>query len=128
MKNLFTLIGFFIFMALWGKLISWGLSFGTPDYPYLRARFGTVLWHSSDSNGKFLGAYNDPTAVDHYYCYYPKTEAKSNIELKQVNNIGDCKDWYGAIAVREAGWTSEKEKYWWSREQHIADCNGCSDL
>ena len=68
-------------------------SFSFPDYPMLRERFGTILHHSSDKDGVYMGSYNDPTAVDHIYCYYPKAAANSKLLIKRQDN-GDCNDWY----------------------------------
>ena len=113
---------FGLFFIGWGWLINY--LFATPhlpDYPFLRERFGTIMWHSSDANGEFLGGYKDPQAIDHIYCYYPKGQAQSKIIIKRVDNMDDCRDWDGAVVFREAEWASEREKYWWSAEQYAKE-------
>ena len=107
---------FILFWLGWSATILFFLSFGS-EYPMLRARFGTILHHSSDSGG-----------VEHIYCYYPKGQARSEIVIKKVNSLDQCEDWLGMIIFMEADWASEREKYWWSREQHLKDCNDCNDL
>ena len=90
-------------------------TFSFPDYPFLRARLGTILHHSSDQGG-----------VAHNYCYYPKNGI-SKLIIQRVDN-GDCSNWYGQIILYEGDWVSEREKYWWSRKQHLKDCRDCIDL
>lgn len=81
------------------------------ESPELRARLGTVLWHSSDQNGIYQAAYHDNQAVDHTYCYYPKSTAVSHLMLVRKDN-GDCSDYLGEVIIRESPWVSEREKYW----------------
>lgn len=95
------------------------------DSPQLRARLGTILWHSSDRNDKTDQAIFDPNSVAHTYCYYPKGSTQYSNKsgeyiIKRVDN-GDCNGWYGQASFHEASWVSEKEKIWWSREQRIED-------
>lgn len=112
-----TKLGFILFYALWAEIVIFLYADPIePDYPMLRARFGTIMHHSSDSLG-----------VAHTYCYYPKAEAKSNLIIKRQDN-DDCSQWYGQIVFYEGSYVSEREKYWWSKEQHIKDCAGCDDL
>ena len=82
------------------------------EYPHLKERLGTILWHSSDKDGVYQGSYNDPYAVDHNYCYYPKPEAETTLVIKRVDS-GDCSQWYGQIIIREGDWVSEQEKFQW---------------
>lgn len=82
----------------------------------LRTRLGTILHHSSDEG-----------EVAHIYCYYPKAATGSKIILKRQDS-GDCSNWFGQIILYEGWWVSEKEKFWWSREQHLKDCEDCEDL
>lgn len=81
------------------------------DSPKLRDRLGTVLSHSSDQNGVYQSAYQDPKAVDHIYCYYPKGTADSNLILVRKDD-GDCSNYLGAVIIRESSWVSEEEKLW----------------
>ncbi|MDO8498405.1 MAG: hypothetical protein Q7S44_01330, partial [bacterium] len=87
-----------------------------PEYPMLRARFGTIMHHSSDGLGEA-----------HIYCYYPKAEAETQLIIRRQDD-GDCSKWYGQTVFYEGPHLSEREKYWWSKEQHIKDCAGCDDL
>ena len=114
LKVIIIMIVVFLFMFFWSKLIITLLSFGEEvDKPYLRERFGTIMWHSSDKDGIYLGSYNDPDAVDHIYCYNPKAEAHSKIYLKLAKSWEDCSNWYGAVIFREGAWVREREKYDW---------------
>lgn len=128
MKKVFLIPSFIFFYALWVIIITFlSAPPSEPDYPMLRARFGTIMHHSSDGLGKVGGAINDPNAVAHTYCYYPKAEAESKLIIKRQDD-GDCSKWYGQIVFYESSYVSEREKYWWSKEQHIKDCAGCDDL
>lgn len=85
------------------------------EFPSLRARLGTVMWHSSDYGG-----------VDHLYCYYPKSETGYNNKageylLKRVQQLTDCQGWLGLVNFKEGSWVSEREKVWWSQHQKAAD-------
>lgn len=100
----------------WVILITKLLNFAPPEeYPTLRTRLGTVLHHSSDINGVYLGAYKNSAAVDHIYCYYPK--GKVGKVIKQAQKITDCAEFFGTLVIREPGWVSEYQKFWWSKEQ-----------
>lgn len=106
------MIVLFIFFIFWGKFIHLIFNLGSSDYPRLRERFGTVLWHSSDKDGIFLGSYNDPKAIDHNYCYYPKN-GSSKLIIQRIDS-DDCSNWYGQVILKEAEWVSEREKYYWN--------------
>lgn len=82
------------------------------ESPMLRARLGTVLWHSSDQNGIYQAANQDYLAVDHVYCYYPKSAAASGLILVRKDD-GDCSNYLGEAIIHESPWVSEREKYWW---------------
>ncbi len=128
MNKRFFIPGFIIFYALWVIMITFLIAPPSePEYPMFRARFGTIMHHSSDRLGKVGGAINDPNAVAHTYCYYPKAKAESKLLIKRQGD-GDCSKWYGQITFYEDSYVSEKEKYWWSKEQHIQDCEDCDDL
>lgn len=90
---------------------------GGMDLPFLRERFGTVMWHSSDKEGVYLGSYQDPNAQDHVYCYYPTEAAQSALMIKKVEKITDCQNWLGIAIFREGSWVSEREKYYWPMVQ-----------
>ncbi len=91
------------------------------DSPQLRARFGTILWHSSDRNGKTYDAMNDPNSEAHTYCYYPKSSTtysnKSGEYIIKRQDDGDCSGWYGEAIFHEGSWVSELEKIWWNKHQ-----------
>ena len=117
MKDLLKV--FLIFLAililwfLWGKLIYFlfvGLGNRFSEIPILKERFGTIMWHSNDKDGIYLGSFNNPNTVDHIYCYYPKASTNSKILIKRQDN-GDCSDWYGSVIFREGSWVSEIQKY-----------------
>ena len=111
LKVLFIFLIVLILWFLWGLIINF--LFNTPhgkEFPQLKERFGTIMWHSNDKDGIYLGSFNDPNAVDHIYCYYPKGIAQSKIILKRQDN-GDCSDWYGQVIFREGSWVSEAQKY-----------------
>jgi hypothetical protein len=91
------------------------------DSPELRSRFGTILWHSSDRNGRTSEAMYDPKSVTHTYCYYPMGSTTYNNKsgeyiIKREDN-GDCTGWYGAAIFHEGDWVSEKEKIWWNNNE-----------
>ena len=120
MKDLLKVLLIFlivlIFWFLWGKLIYFlfvDLGNRFSEAPMLKERFGTIMWHSNDKDGIYLGSFNDPNAIDHIYCYYPKASAKTNLIIKRQDN-GDCSNWYGQTVFREASWVSEREKYDWN--------------
>lgn len=95
------------------------------DSPILRTRLGTILWHSSDLNGKTGEAVYDPDSQAHIYCYYPKNEAeyerRGEYIIKRVENISSCRNWYGAAIFHEESWVSEREKIWWSKNQKLLE-------
>lgn len=85
------------------------------DSPQLRARFGTMLSHSSDIGGD-----------EHLYCYYPKGNTTYHNKsgeyiIKRAENINECNYWFGAVVFNEGWWVSEKEKLWWSDKQKLGD-------
>lgn len=91
------------------------------EFPELRARFGTVMWHSEDSNG-ILDASIDPEL--HTYCYYPSSGVSYPLKggeyiLKRVKNYQSCNGWYGIVELKESYWVSEREKLWWDNNQDI---------
>ena len=93
--------------------------------PQLRNRLGTILWHSSDKNGKTDGAIFDPNYVAHTYCYYPKGSTiysnKAGEYIIKREDSGDCAGWLGKVIFHESFWVSEKEKIWWSKKQKIEE-------
>lgn len=93
--------------------------------PQLRARLGTILWHSSDRNGRTDEAIYDPNSVAHTYCYYPKGSTqyfnKSGEYIIKREDSGDCSGWLGQAIFYEGYWVSEKEKIWWSKEQRLEE-------
>lgn len=95
------------------------------DTPELRARFGTIMWHSSDRNGRTGEAVADPGAVTHIYCYYPKGSTqypgKSGEYIIKREDSGDCTGWYGQAIFYEGSWVSEREKIWWSKNQKLQE-------
>ena len=123
----FLILFLIIFWFSWIKLISFLFMSTSIEYPSLRARLGTVLSHSSDGNGQFLGAIYDSNAHIHNYCLYPKPEANAKVILERRDNE-DCSKWYGQLIFYEGWWVSEIEKFWWDRKQHISDCGDCTDL
>lgn len=97
------------------------------EFPALRARFGTIVYHSSDKDGVFQGSYNDPNSVEHTYCYYPKGSTQypnkgGEYIIKLVEDPLECsRDWYGSFTAQEGSWISEKEKLWLTRQEYEAD-------
>ncbi len=95
------------------------------ESPQLRARLGTILWHSSDKNGKTGGAVSDPNAVAHTYCYYPKGDTtypnKSGEFIIKREDKADCSGWYGQAIFHEGSWVSEREKIWWNKDQKLEE-------
>lgn len=125
MKNSIHLV---LFLAFWYYLSYQFFIYKSDvvgDSPQLRARFGTILSHSSDSNGKAGEAIHDPNAKAHTYCYYPKGSTqysgKSGEYIIKREDNGQCSGWYGAIIFYEGSWVSEKEKIWWSKTQKLED-------
>lgn len=103
-------------MTLVSKLFNFSPS---EEYPMLRTRLGTILHHSSDQNGVYLGAFRDPKAVDHIYCYYPKSN--DNQLIQRANNLSECQNFAGTVIIHEPSWVSEYQKFWWSKEQEQTD-------
>lgn len=86
-------------------------------FPHLRARFGTILSHSSDINPKI----DINSLEEHAYCYYPKSDASFENKageyiIKKVVSIEECSSWLGAVIFTEGNWVSEREKLWWSMD------------
>ncbi len=84
------------------------------DSPVLRARLGTILWHSSGKDGP-----------SHTYCYYPKGSTqytnKGGEYIIKREDSEDCSGWYGQVTFNEGYWVSEREKIWWSEEQKMQE-------
>lgn len=112
------IISFFLFLIVWYYLCFTNFiekDFTNQDSPQLRARFGTILWHSSDKGGE-----------EHLYCYYPKGVAAypnkgGEYIIKRVEKMEDCKNWFGMATFNEGAWVSEREKIWWSKSQKIGE-------
>ncbi len=95
----------------------------TDEYPILRSRFGNIMWHSEDADGVFQG---NLTGNSHLYCYYPKAKAlysdkSGEYIIKRAEKITECDNFYGLVSLQEDYWVSEKEKIWWSKDQHDSD-------
>ncbi len=95
------------------------------DSPQLRARLGTILWHSSDKNGRTNEAVLDPNSTAHTYCYYPKGStqysSKGGEYIIKREDGGNCEGWHGQAVFHEGSWVSEKEKIWWSKNQQLQE-------
>lgn len=112
------IVYFALFLIAWYSIVFTNFiekDFSNQDSPQLRARFGTVMWHSSGQGGE-----------EHLYCYYPKgtatyTDKGGEYILKRVEKLNDCSNWFGMATFNEGAWVSEREKIWWSRNQKIAD-------
>lgn len=112
------LFGYYLFVAL-----AFIVKNPIEEFPSLRARFGTIIWHSEDKDGVLNAAVG---AELHTYCYYPSSDANFQNKggeyiLRRVKNYKECNNWYGIVELRESYWVSEREKIWWSKEQHISD-------
>lgn len=86
-------------------------------FPHLRARFGTILSHSSDINSKT----GINSLEEHAYCYYPSSQASFNNKsgeyiIKKVTSFEECSSWLGAVIFTEGSWVSEREKLWWNMD------------
>lgn len=119
-----SILGFLIFYIFWVKFIIFIFMPGGSEYPSLRNRLGTIMWHSADRNGRTDEAMYDPKAETHVYCYYPKsnvvfTNKEGRYLIKRIDNIDACKDWFGISIFYEGSWVSEREKIWWSLEQQL---------
>lgn len=116
-------IGFLGGLLLYFLVVYFTLIASRPisEYPSLRARIGTILWHSSDrTTSPWL-----TTQEIHIYCYYPSGKAEfpnkgGEYLLKRVSVVSDCDNWYGAVFIEEDKWVSEREKIWWD-EQNVAE-------
>lgn len=91
--------------------------------PVLRARLGTVFWHSADNSGVAGGT---KEGQYHLYCYYPQSNTQYRAKageyiLKRVGNLKDCDGWLGKVILYEGTWVSEKEKIWWNGQQKIEE-------
>ena len=97
------------------------------EFPALRARLGTIIYHSSDKDSVFQGSFNDPNSVTHTYCYYPKGSTQypnkgGEYILKQVEDPLECsRDWYSSFTAQEGSWVTEKEKMWLTQQEYEAD-------
>ena len=84
-----------------------------------------MMSHSSDGLGKFAGASDDPNAVEHTYCYYPKGETqypnKAGGYIIKREDDNNCDGWYGKAVFYEGWWVSEREKIWWSLPQKLEE-------
>ncbi len=120
MSRTFLIVSFSIFYLIWALAVIIPPKLGAIKYPLLRARLGTVLHHSHD---------NTPlkSLVYHNYCYYPKPQAKAKVVIERMDN-GDCSNWYGQVMMPEGYWVSEREKFWWSKDQFISDSNSSALL
>lgn len=86
-------------------------------FPHLRARFGTILSHSSDINKKTDKNFQE----EHVYCYYPKSQTNfinksGEYIIKRVTSFAECSSWLGTVIFNEGSWVSEREKLWWNME------------
>lgn len=82
------------------------------ELPSLRARLGTILWHTSDRGSPL------DIREEHFYCYYPKTTAVFDFKageyiIKRVSGVEDCQDWLGIAIFIEDHDNSERDKIWW---------------
>ncbi len=116
-----------LLVGVFSYLIIAYVSFISPnpirEFPSLRARLGTILWHSSDRTT----SPNLTTREIHIYCYYPSKDADYTNKggeylLKRVSVLEDCSQWHGAVFLEEDEWVSEREKIWWS-DQNVAEDN-----
>lgn len=83
----------------------------------LRARFGTIMWHSSDTHEPTKAYLRKPVV----YCYYPTSAADYNNKggefiIKKVDSLKDCDQWLGRVIFEEEEWVSEREKIWWEQD------------
>lgn len=95
------------------------------EFPALRVRWGTMMHHSSDGQGRYAGAVDDPKAVAHIYCYWPKGGIqypnRGGEYIIKRQDDGNCEGWYGKAIIYEGWWVSEREKLWWSLAQKLED-------
>lgn len=114
MKRGLLLIIFFISWYLLFYQVFISKNSDSVNSPELRARLGTILWHSSGIDGP-----------PHIYCYYPKGSTqyqnKSGEYIIKREDSGDCSGWYGKAVFNEGSWVSEKEKIWWNQQQKLED-------
>lgn len=126
-KNLFTILAVSLFLIVYYYLcyISFVKKYPFSEFPALRVRWGTMMHHSSDSQGRYAGAVNDPKAIEHIYCYWPKGDTqypnKGGEYIIKRQDDGNCNGWFGKAIIPEGWWVSEKEKLWWSLEQKLED-------
>ncbi|MBI2601151.1 hypothetical protein HYW42_04300 [Candidatus Daviesbacteria bacterium] len=110
----------YIFFNLWYFLVVTSFTEKTAkinDSPVLRARLGTVLWHSGD---------RAQNASGHLYCLYPSGQnifdnKRGEYIIKRAENIEECQGWYGKVILYEGPWVSEREKIWWNKNQMIEE-------
>lgn len=95
------------------------------EFPALRVRWGTMMHHSSDGLGRYAGATDDPSAVEHTYCYWPRGdtqyEGKGGEYIIKRQDDGNCEGWIGKAVFYEGWWVSEREKLWWSLPQKLEE-------
>lgn len=126
-KNLFTALTVSLFLMMYYYLcyISFIKKYPFSEFPALRARWGTMMHHSSDGLGKYAGAVNDPNAVEHIYCYWPRGDIqyfnKGGEYIIKRQDDGNCDGWFGKAIMYEGWWVSEREKLWWSLEQKLEE-------
>lgn len=112
----FTLIAAFVFLTYYGIVYNVFIDKNKPlELPALRARLGTILWHSTDSRNP-----ND-ILENHIYCFYPSGNASYPYKageyiLKRVEDYIECKDWFGIAIIKENRPNSELQKIWWGKE------------
>lgn len=129
MGRFFTFCILFGFLFLYYFICYKAFSASKPpnEFPVLKERLGTILFHSNDKDGIFEGSLNSPDAVEHNYCFYPKGSTTyknkgSEYIIKREDN-GDCSGWFGQVTFVEGSWVSEREKLWWSGQQYAQEVN-----
>lgn len=120
MSRTFLTRSLLIFYFFWTLAILIPPNLGVTKYPFLRARLGTILHHSQDNTPQKSLAF-------HNYCFYPKPQAKAKVIIERTDS-GDCANWYGQVILPEGYWASEREKFWWSKDQFISDSRSSSLL
>lgn len=85
------------------------------EFPILRDRLGTIMWHSSGTDKN-----------THLYCYYPSSSEDYKNKggeyiIKRAKSIEDCNNWMGMAVFNEPKWVSEREKIWWNKEMLIQE-------
>lgn len=108
---------FVLFFALFYSLVYINFldSRNSWEYPQLRARLGTILYHPEHQTPATNFDY-------HSYCYYPSSQVSypdksGEYIIKRVQSIEDCQGWFGVMSIPEGKWVSEREKLWWLSSQ-----------